>query len=144
MNRMITRAGWGVAAVSASLLLAGCGVLPGGGDDTPSQTSGTLLIEIIVTSDVDPAARVEVDVDAREDLQQSDDENVPLPFSQQFEVSTNVPFPLTGVSAEAEAAPDATWIECQVLLDGEVIVEDRAEGSGATADCSKELRIGPQ
>lgn len=144
MNRMITRAGWGVAAASASLALAGCGVLPGSGGDAPTQTSGTLLVEIMVSSDVDTAARIEMDVDAREDPQQSDDENVPLPFRQQFEVPTNVLFPLSGVSVEATAAPDATWIDCQILLDGEVIVEDRAKGSDATAGCSKELRLGPQ
>lgn len=144
-NRMVARAGWGAAAASACLLMAGCGVPPGGGSDgAPTQTSGALLVEIMVRSDVNTAARIEVDVDARDDPQQSDDENVSLPFSQQFEVSTSVPFPLSGVSVEATAAPDATWIECQVLLDGEVIVEDRAEGSEATADCSKELRVGPQ
>lgn len=125
-------------------LLSGCGGLPSGG--TPSSSApagGALHLRVEITSDVDTAAELSVDIDANEP-QQLEKTNASLPFDTQFDVPTNTPFPLRGFSVEATAAPGSEWIECRVTLDGQVAAEDRATGPGATATCSKQLRLGPQ
>ncbi|WP_405097891.1 MmpS family transport accessory protein [Micromonospora sp. NBC_01412] len=138
------------AAVVATMamvaaILAGCAFLPwSGGGGQSSASSDAMVVEVEVTSDAATASQLRVVVDAREDPQRVDQHDVSLPYGERFEVSKDVPFPLTGSLVEATAGQDATWIECRIILDGEVVAENRAEGAGATAVCEKKLRRGPQ
>lgn len=145
MKSLTKRVGSAGAVSIVFLGLVGCSALPWGADDSsPTSSAGLMLVEVAIRSDVDTAAQVDIDVDTIDDPQRVEDENVTLPFAEQFDVSTAKPFPLRGVTVEATATPDARWIECEVSLDGDVIAKDRAEGPGATATCTKELRLGPQ
>lgn len=145
MKSVTSRVGSAVAVAIVSVALVSCSALPSSKDgSSPSSPAGVMLVEIAIGSDVGTASQVQVDIDAREDSQRIDEQNVSLPFADQIEVSTRVPFPLKGVTVKATGASGAGWIECQVSLDGEVISEGRAEGSGATAMCTKELDLGPQ
>ena len=143
MGQVATQAGAALALFAVAL--TGCGSVPGGGEGPlSSPSSSALVIEVEVSSDTSTASRLQVGINTRESPARIDEENVPLPFGERFEVSTSKPFPLNGVSVGATAAPGAGWIKCRLLLDGEVVSEDRGEGPVATATCSKKLRLGPQ
>ncbi|ORI26020.1 hypothetical protein BJI47_01055 [Rhodococcus sp. 1168] len=126
-----------------AVTLTGCDSLPfGGGDST--GTSDSMIVEVEVTSDSASATGVRVEVDARNDPERVETTDMPLPYAETFEVSLDTPFPLTGTSVEAIADAGASWISCQITMDGEIVAEERAEGAGATVFCAKKLRIGPQ
>lgn len=134
-----------VAATALAATLAGCYSLPlSGGGGRSSASSDALVVRVEVTSDAATASRMRVEIDAREDPQRVDQRDVSLPYKEEFEVSKDMPFPLTGSSVEATTGPDATWIDCRIVLDGKIVAENRAEGAGATAVCEQKLRLGPQ
>lgn len=131
------------AVVMMAVTLTACGALPwGGGEDVDS--SDAMIVEVQVTSDAATVGHLQVEVDARNDPQRVDQTDTPLPYTQTFEVPLDTPFPLSGTSVEATMAREAAWIECRIILDGKVVSEDRADGTGGIAVCEKKLRLGPQ
>jgi hypothetical protein len=123
--------------------VTGCDSLPFGGGET-TGTSGLMAVEVEVTSDAATATGVRVEIDARDSPKRVEARDVPLPYTETFEVSMDTPFPLTGTSVEATSDAGANWISCRITLDGEVVAEERADSAGTTVFCEKKLRIGPQ
>lgn len=132
------------AAAAALLTLSGCAGGAGSPGAPGAGSADAMRVEVEVTSDAPTAASLRVKLDARADPQLVEQQEPALPYEQAFEVPLDRPFPLDGTSVEAVAADGATWISCRITLDGSVVAEDRATGSGAAALCEKKLRLGPQ
>lgn len=125
------------------IAMAGCGMLPSP-DEPDTDTSAVMSVEVQVTSDANTAGQLSVDVDARKSPQRVDQTDEPLPYQGQFTVPLDTPFPLSGTTVEATAAPGASWIACSITLDGAIVAERRVNGDGAIAICEKKLTVGPQ
>lgn len=137
-----------IATATAVLFtLSGCAGnagSPGSPGTSWGGSADAMRVEVEVTSDAPTAASLRVKLDARADPQLVEQQQPALPYEQTFEVPLGSPFPLDGTSIEAVATDGATWISCRITLDGSVVAEDRATGSGAAALCEKKLRLGPQ
>lgn len=44
---------------------------------------------------------------------------------------------------EVDAGRDATWIECRIIVNDQVVASHRSEGSNARAVCDQRPRLGP-
>ncbi|WP_454114982.1 hypothetical protein [Microbacterium lacticum] len=139
------------------LLLAGCGVVEDtldgltGSSASPSpETSGpgstaegSIVVTVEVDSDGTTATDLAVEINSPSSPQSLYEDSVPVPFSHDFTVSTDAFFPLRGTTVEVHAAPDATFVSCRILVDGEEVATHRSEGSGATATCERRIQLGP-
>lgn len=144
----------------AVLTLSGCGVLKDtfeamtDDDDNStsesrdsggsSYTSGDAkVVTVKITSDGATSGELSVELDTANDDQSYHEASVDLPFEREFSVALDAPFPLRSTHVEVEASPDATYIECSILLDGNEVASHRAEGGQARATCDRHLQLGP-
>lgn len=139
------------------LLLAGCGVVedtldgltgsspspPPGTSEPGSTAEGSIIVTVEIDSDGTTATDLAVEINSPSSPQSLYEDSVPVPFSRDFTVSTDAFFPLRGTTVEVHAAPDATFVRCRILVDGEEIATHRSEGSGATATCERRIQLGP-
>lgn len=139
------------------LLLAGCGVVedtldgltgsspspPPGTSEPGSTAEGSIIVTVEIDSDGTTATDLAVEINSPSSPQSLYEDSVPVPFSRDFTVSTDAFFPLRGTTVEVHAAPDATFVRCRILVDGEEVATHRSEGSGATATCERRIQLGP-
>lgn len=139
------------------LLLAGCGVVedtldgltgsspspPPGTSEPGSTAEGSIVVTVEIDSDGTTARDIAVEINSPSSPQSLYEDSVPVPFSRDFTVSTDAFFPLRGTTVEVHAAPDATFVSCRILVDGEEVATHRSEGSGATATCERRIQLGP-
>jgi hypothetical protein len=139
------------------LLLAGCGVIgdaldgrngyspsPAEGRSEPGPTAdGSIVVTVEIESDGSTATDLAVAIHSPGSPQSLYQDSAPVPFSRDFTVSTEASFPLRGTTVEVHAAPDATFVTCRILVDGEEVARHRSEGSRATATCERRLELGP-
>lgn len=151
-------------ALVSMLALSGCGVV----EDTLEGLTGTapshetprpapsgsaheseapdgeqIVIEVRFESDGATAADVVIEVESTTSPQSFRDDLVDLPFQQEFRVDTGKPFPFRNVTATADAADGATYISCEIIIDGESVASHRSTGGNARAECERGLRLGP-
>lgn len=156
---------WKSRTVIASALLvlglvtlSGCGVVrdtvegmsgqePTSQPSTPSSTTAAgeddLIVTITVESDADTTGELSVNIDSPGDGQSLREDSVRLPFARDFNVPTDAMFPLRATHVEVKTGPAATYIQCTISVDGQVVATHRAEGSAATATCHRKLQLGP-
>lgn len=134
------------------LVLSGCGVLEdtlegvtGRGPDTPNATQApeSLSVRVEIESDATASGELEISINSANDSQSVKESSVELPYSKDFEVPTDAPFPFRGSHVEVAAGPDASWVECRIIMDEKVVASHRSEGTGARAVCDRSLRLGP-
>lgn len=152
-----TRVLTSIALGGSLLLLAGCGVvedtldgLTGSSTSPPPSTSepgstveGSIVVTVEIDSDGTTATDLAVEINSPSSPQSLYEDSVPVPFSRDFTVSTDAFFPLRGTTVEVHAGPDATFVRCRILVDGEEVATHRSEGSGATATCERRIQLGP-
>ena len=148
------RAGVLTAVLTAGLLcVTGCGVIADTVDGmtgtstqaetTDAATADRIVIEVRFDSDGDTAHTVEVDVDSSTSPQSLREDVVDLPFSHEFTIETDGFLPFRGVTASAEAREGASFISCEIVIDGEVVASHHSSGSNALAECERRIRLGP-
>lgn len=133
-------------------LLTGCGVVQstvsGLTDASPPpapnvDASGEIVIEVRFDSDETQAESASVEVRSPNSGQSLQEETIELPFSREFTIALDTFLPFRGVTASAEAAAGATFISCEIIIDGESVSSHRSEGDNARAECERSLRLGP-
>ena len=147
-----------VLCVTGVVTLGGCGVVQDTIDGMTGQeatsrpsspyspdAAGTedLTVTVTVESDADTTGELSVEIDAPGGGQSLREESVRLPFTRDFTVPTDTMFPLRTTHVEVEAGPTASYIECSISVDGQVVASHRAEGSAATAICDRRLQLRP-
>ncbi|MDO4718601.1 MAG: hypothetical protein Q4B08_13690 [Propionibacteriaceae bacterium] len=138
--------------------LSGCGVVRDtvdgmAGQETTSQplsphsSDGAevddLVVTVTVESDADTTGELSVNIGSPETAKSLREDSVRLPFTQNFSVSKRVIFPLRNARVEVKADHAASYIECRISVDGQVVATHRAVGSAATATCDRSLQLGP-
>jgi hypothetical protein len=139
--------------VAGAVMLSGCGVIEDTVDGftgspiptgTPDlEAADEIVIEVRFDSDGGTARSVEVDIDSPSSPQSLREDAVDLPFSKEFTIEANEFLPFRGVTAQAEAGEGATFISCEIVMDGEVVASHHGSGSDARAECERQLRLGP-
>jgi len=138
------------------LLVAGCSVvddsLDGLTGSPPPPTAGawepgpiadgSIVVTVEIDSDGSTATDLAVEITSPRSPQSLYEDSTPVPFSRDFTVSTDAFFPLRGTTVQVHAAPDATFVTCRILIDGEEVATHRSEGSRATATCERRLPFG--
>lgn len=159
-----------ICALTVSLLLlTGCGVIEDTVDGTVEGLTGSdqseeapdappsspsdeasdpsdadqIVIEVRFESDGGTAQNVEVEVDSTTSPQSLREDTVDLPFSEEFLIDKTKPFPFRNVTATADAADGATYISCEIIVDGDSVASYQSSGSNARAECERGLRLGP-
>lgn len=102
-----------------------------------------LVVTVTVESDADTTGELSVNIGSPGTAKSLREDSVRLPFTQNFSVSKRVIFPLRATHVEVKADPAASYIECRISVDGQVVATHRAEGSAATATCDRRLQLGP-
>lgn len=162
-------AGTACALAVSLLLLTGCSVIEDTVDGTVEGLTGSgqseeaseappssspdeasdpsdadqIVIEVHFESDGATARDVEIEVDSTTSPQSLREDTVELPFSEEFLIDKTKPFPFRNVTATADAAEEATYISCEIIVDGDSVASYRSEGSNARAECERGLRLGP-
>lgn len=136
-------------------LVSGCGVIDDtidamrGHNENPEQLQSDqtanedLLVEVTVESDAPSTGELTIEIDSPRNSQSLGEDSVDVPFKHDFAISTDVAFPLRNSRVEVDAGPDATYIECIITVNGDVVSTHRAEGATASAICDRGLRLGP-
>lgn len=123
------------------------GRLTGQGPSNSSSSEGggleDLTVTITVDSDSDTSGALTVELVSPSGNQSLREDSVALPFTRDFTVPTDRIFPLRDTRVEVTAGPGASYIECSITMNGEVVASHRAEGSAAQAACDRRLRLGP-
>lgn len=157
MGRLGMRALASLALGGSLLILVGCGVVedtlngltgsspspPPGTSEPGSTAGGSIVVTVQVDSDGTTATDLAVEINSPSSPQSLHEDSVPVPFSHDFTVSTDAFFPLRGTTVEVHPAPDATFVSCRILVDGEEVATHHSEGSGATATCERRIQLGP-
>lgn len=138
------------------VLLVGCGVVEdtleglgasGGSSPAPPEPSatagGSILVTVEIDSDAPTATDLAVNINSPSSPQSLYEDEVQVPLTHDFTVSTDAFFPLRGTTVEVDAGPGATFVSCRILVDGEEVATHRSEGSGATATCERRIQLGP-
>lgn len=138
---------------AAAVGLVGCGVL----EDTiegitatgpatpapPPDGAEDIIVTAEIESDASVSGELSITIDSPRNKQSLNETSVEIPFQHEFTVTTDVAFPLRGSRIEVDAGPGANWIECRILVDGDVVASHRSEGDAATAVCERKLQLGP-
>ncbi len=138
------------------VLLVGCGVvedtlegLGASGDSSPAPpepsatADGSILVTVEIDSDAPTATDLDVNITSPSSPQSLHEDEVQVPFTHDFAVSTDAFFPLRGTTVEVHAGPSATFVSCRILVDSEEVATHRSEGSGAIATCERRIQLGP-
>lgn len=154
------RRGWsaGVALVCAAGLVSGCGVVEDTidgmtGNNEPAEQPATptdeqtpsegLVVVVTVESDAPTTGELMIEIDSPRNSQSLREDSVEVPFEHEFTVAADIAFPLRNSRVEVDAGPGATYVECSIAVNENVVSTHRSEGSAATAVCERGLQLGP-